>query len=261
MIYPAYKVTGADGKFRTFFWFCFARLKELDEYPRRYGDFLDSDYERESRRPYWAYELQDGYPEEARDVVKIEAAFHCPNWNDVQINIVASHSLFGGMNITTDGEFVVCSVDTTNKCISEIMYPLFMLRNILCKLDLIESFELKGLPFIQAAFLASQFYTAKDYTNKEYHLHIGEDYRLADTFEGLASVLLKPMTYSGPKWGHYSGGYVENDYYSLPEDTFEITDGTNIEDFTEDFGAKYREIDTAQVLVEAFSEALEKVNG
>lgn len=264
MIYPAYKITDAEGNFRTYFWFCFARLKEIDENPRKYSDFLGEEYQMEGRRAFWEFSGDGGGPTCSRDVVKIEAAFHAPNWELAQIEIVAAHPLFKDLNVGCNDEFITCSIDTVDKKIDEIMYPLMMLRDIASNHDVIEMLEEKGLPFIDAAFLGGQLYLCKSFGAKNkggYLQQTGEDYQLANTFKGIASVVHKPMVFQGYMWGTYDGGYKDKgNYCVMPETLFDIEEGQTIEDLAEDCQANYQEWDTVQLFVDFYNQAKEEIN-
>ena len=263
MIYPSYKITDAEGNFRTYFWFCFARLKQVDEAPRRYSDFLGEEYHKEGCKPYWEWTTAKG-PEQASEVVNIQAAFHVPDWEPAHIELLSEHHLFSDMKITCDEEFVLCSIDPIGKKIDEVMYPLFMLRNILSSLEPILDLEKHGLSFIEAAILGSQFDIASSFgVQKGYIAHVSEDYRLAATFEGLASLVDKPLKYSEAEWGYYEGGYVESfdeDYYNqLPENSYQVG-GVDIEDVYEAVYEVRSTEDTFKLIADYFKQAMEKVN-
>lgn len=263
MIYPAYQVTGEDGETRSFFWFCFARLKELDERARKYADFLGSEYTLDGRRPYWDFTGDGNGPSKASDVVHLDVALHTPEWSEQETALVMEHPLFSDFTWSRDGEFVVFGTDTKGKLIDEIMYPVFMLRDIFSAKDAIDMLQPLGLPLMEAAILGSQFYVVKDFRGKTALRWICDDYRLAMTFEGLAKLVDTPIPYDGNKWGYIAGGYNGNEHYcSIPESRFDLPGKQqDIEDIDDAFGEDEGTgmLDTAKIIVDCYTQAKENL--
>lgn len=262
MIYPAYRVLNEAGDYRSFFWFCFARLQCLDEDSTRYSNYLSSEYEREGRRSFWEYQGCDDLSS-AEKVVRIDAAFHTPEWSEEDVALIMSQPLFSDFTWEKEGEFIVVSTPTVDRKITSIMYPLFMIRNILSSYEAFYELRKLNLSVVEAAFLGSQFNVSKTYTGRRYLCQVSEDYLLAKTLEGLAIVMNQKPEYIGAKWGFYSKGYEGYDglYWDLPETLFEVEDVVDIEDILGQEGNPDTSLDESlKLIVECFKEAMEKVN-
>lgn len=264
MIYPSYRVIDAEGNFRSFFWFCFARLKYLDRDQNQYDDFLGTHYQNDGKMPLWKFGEGNGHKiGSASDVVRIEVAFHSPNWGPNVVKEILSNPLFEGFQGGKEGDFIVVGIDTANKKVREIMYALFMLRDIFSAREVYEQL-VDHLSITESAFLASQFDIAKDFRGTPILEWIGDDYRLAATFEGLAKVMTEKPVYHGVEWGFYPEGYREDGSYTdLPEDAFDIEAGQNIEDVIEameDLEEPMSFKQSIEIIRDHFKHAMEKVN-
>lgn len=259
MIYPSYRILNEEGQYQSFFWFCFARLKYLDRNPNQYDDFLGSHYQKEGAKPLWAYHA-DTEITSAKDVTRIEVALHAPDWDVKDVEAIMGQPLFDDMKWHIEGEFVVAGIETEDKHIQAIMYPIFMLRNILSGSEVFPLLRERGLSVVEAAFLGSQLTVCTNFNGKKYAERIGDDYYLAKTLEGLALVMNQKPVYMGAKWGVYSEGYRETgDYSDLPESAFDVDCDIDIEDITDEIGEDDG-LNGFTILADHFKQAMETVN-
>lgn len=259
MKYPAYRLTGPAGV-RTFFWFCFARLKEIDEGARHYSDYLGAEYQCEGRMPLWPAVENGTSNGNASDFDNLEVALHAPEWSTELVQEIMFMPVFEDIEWTKEGEHFVFSIDLTGRYIYEIMYPMMLIRDILCGREIFDELVMKGLNIQQAALMASQLSMSKDFRGFPVIEQTSDDYVLAESFRALAMLLTHKPKYDDRKWGYYQGGYRDfNELCELPDKLFNVT-GTLIEDVTDAFEADDFEGDAFGIIVDSFKEAMEANN-
>lgn len=264
MIYPSYRVLDSAGNERTFYWFCFARLQYLDRQPHEYHEYLNDSHRGPNKMPFWDYKEDSLVEPGAGNVVRIEVALYIPDWDQEVVKEVLKLPLFDGLSSEFRNDFLVVGINTTGKYITEIMYPLFFIRNILSTKETFDILYEKGLSIQEAAILGSQFETSTRYSGRFSMNHVGDDYQLAQTFKGLAMLLKKSPTYHGDTWGDDPSGYggLEQTFCDLPEEAFgEGVDWSNIYgviDFLDELDDPHT--DYHQVMVDYFKEAMEKLD-
>lgn len=236
MRYPAYRILNKDGESRSFFWFCFARLGQISNNQGEFSNFLTSaNHQQDGRRPYWDFVNHENI-DSAKEVVRIEAALHVNDWSDGEITEIMGHKIFADFEWNIDykpglGKFVVVGINTEDKYINEIMFPLFMFRNIFsCRDSVMHFWEKAGFSFIESAFLGTAFAIAKGYDGIHSVEWISDDYRLAVTMEALAFACYGKIGLNhGGKWGAWDCGYREGNFCSLADDSMNF-EGQDIED-------------------------------